>query len=157
MPWISPSFACDWRRVFRRLPAVALLFVRAFVRTDLRFLAAPFLLVFFPFFPVFFLVVFLPTFLFFATFFVAPAFLRTGFFLAAVFLWVFRFGAAFLGPDFAVPRRVREGFLEAFFLAVIFSALRDLFKTRNYTYGAPHVKGFSVFFGGCPLLVVRLG
>ena len=78
------------------------------------------------FFPAFLLEVFLPTFLFFAVFFVAPAFLRTDFFLAAVFRWVVLLGAAFLRPDFAVPRRVFEDFLDAFFLAGIFSALRNL-------------------------------
>ena len=158
MPWISTSFARDRRRVVRRLPAVAaaaLPFFRAFGATVLRFLADAFFFtaLFFAafllavFFATFFFVVFLATFFFFAVFFVAPAFLRTGFFLAEVFRRVVRFGAAFfraavLRPDLAAPLRVPGDFLDAFFLAAMLSALRDLYKTRNYTYAAPRVKGF---------------
>jgi len=103
------------------------------------------------FFPAFFLVVFLTTFLFFAVFLFGAAFLRAGFFLAAVFRWVVLFGAAFLRPDFAVPRWVLEDFFDVFFLAVIFSALSNLYKTRNYTYRAPRVKGFYRIFCQPPL------
>ena len=133
MPWISTSFPCDRRRALRRLPVVAVLFLRAFVATFLRFVLATvffftafffatFLLDFF--FATFFLLVFL------ATFFVALTFFRTGFFLVAVFRRAARFGAAFffavlLRPDFAARLRVPVDFLDAFFLAAMLSALRD--------------------------------
>lgn len=128
MPWISTSFPCDRRRALRRLPVVAVLFLRAFVATFLRFsLAAVFFFATFLldfFFATFFLLVFL------ATFFVAVTFFRTGFFLAAVFRRAARFGAAFffavlLRPDFAARLRVPVDFLDAFFLAAMLSALRD--------------------------------
>jgi hypothetical protein len=47
-----------------------------------------------------------------------------------------------LRPDFAVRLRIPVDFLEAVFLAAMVSALRDVYKTRNYTYAAPRVKGF---------------
>ena len=155
MPWISRSFPCDRRRVLRRFPAVAVLFFGALAATFLRFLAvafffaafflAVFLVAFF--LATFFLLVFLATRFFFAAFLVALAFLRTGFFLADVFRRAARFGAAFffdvlLRADFAARLRVPVDFFEAVFLAAMVSALRDLYKTRNYTYAAPHVKGF---------------
>ena len=155
MPWISRSFPCDRRRALRRFPAVAVLLFGAFAATFLRFLAVAFCFATFFFaaflpaflFATFFLLVFLATCFFFAAFFVALAFLRTGFFLAAVFRRVARFGAGFffavlLRPDVAVLLWVLVGFFEAVFLAAMVSALKNLYKTRNYTYATPRVKGF---------------
>ena len=155
MPWISRSFPCDRRRALRRFPAVAVLLFGAFAATFLRFLAVAFCFATFFFaaflpaflFATFFLLVFLATCFFFAAFFIALAFLRTGFFLAAVFRRVARFGAGFLfavllRPDVAVLLRVLVGFFEAVFLAAMVSALKNLYKTRDYTYATPRVKGF---------------
>lgn len=141
MPWISRSFPCDRRRALRRIPAVAVLLFGAFAATFLRFLAVAFC------FATFFLLVFLATCFFFAAFFVGLAFLRTGFFLAAVFRRVARFGAGFffavlLRPDVAVLLRVLVGFFEAVFLAAMVFALKNLCKTRDYTYATLRVKGF---------------
>ncbi len=155
MPWISRSFPCDRRRALRRFPAVAVLLFGAFAATFLRFLAVAFCFATFFFaaflpaflFATFFLLVFLATCFFFAAFFVGLAFLRTGFFLAAVFRRVARFAAGFffavlLRPDIAVLLRVADDFLEAVFLAAMVSALKNLYKTRDYTYATARVKGF---------------
>ena len=139
----------------RRFLAVAALLFGAFAATFLRFLAVAFFfatfffVAFLPafFFATFFLLVFLATCFFFVAFFVALAFLPRDFFLAEVFRRAARFGAAFffavlLRPDFAVRLWTLVGFFEAVFLAAMVSALRYLFKTRDYTYAAPRVKGF---------------
>jgi hypothetical protein len=60
----------------------------------------------------------------------------------AGFLGYLLFLCSLFRPDVAVLLRVLVGFFEAVFLAAMVSALKNLYKTRDYTYATPRVKGF---------------